>query len=228
MDIKQKIYWLMQAGITCFCSEEPKQSQASFVSTEDTPATAQATAAANQAKDLSALNTDKKDFNLSNLKKTAAHTILGVGNPKARLMCILDTPDADSDRAGQALSGAQGDLFRKMMAAIHLNPEKDVYVTYLSPWRTPGNRALTATEQALFLPFLQQEIRLVRPQKILLFGTSVAQALLGLDSLAKARGTWHHWESIPVRVTLALSLVNKNQTNRQHVWADLQEIEKSA
>ena len=225
MDIKRKLYWLKQAGISYFCAEKPLNQTPNATTTDDTPATVQATASANQANDLPTLNQDKESFNLSALKKTAAHTILGQGPHKPKLMCILEIPDTDSDRSGKTLAGAQGEQLQKMMAAIHLDITKDVYITYLSPWRTPGNRPLTEAERALFLPFLLREIQLVEPEKILLFGNSVVQALLKIDSLAKARGSWHEWEGIPTRATLALSSLKATPQRRQ-AWDDLQAVIK--
>lgn len=226
MDIQKKLCWLTRAGVTFLCGESPKNIVTTPKPADETsPATIQAAAFAVKATTLNALNKEKQDFALSSLKKTATHTILGSGPTKPKLMCLLDMPDSDSDRAGDALAGAQAEQLKKMMAAIHLDMEKDVYVTYLSPWRTPGNRPLTESERALFLPFLAQEIRLVNPQTILLFGAGLSQTLLKISTLAKARGAWHTWENHPVRVTLALGSL-KTTPLRQQAWADLQEVEK--
>ena len=91
MDIKRKLYWLKQAGISYFCAEKPLNQTPNATTTDDTPATVQATASANQANDLPTLNQDKESFNLSALKKTAAHTILGQGHHKPKLMSHIDT-----------------------------------------------------------------------------------------------------------------------------------------
>ena len=225
MDIKQKLYWLMHAGITSFCAEQPSCTHKESPSADDTPASQQATNIACKAKDLASLNADKQDFSLSSLKKTASHTILGQGPSTPRLMCIMEMPDTESDRSGQTLIGSQHEQLSKMMGAIHLDLSKDVYVTYLSPWRTPGNRPLTESERSLFLPFLEREIELVQPKVILLFGAGVANELLGTNSLAKARGQWHKWQTTPVRVTLALNTLKTTPLRRQ-AWEDLQEVEK--
>lgn len=224
MDIRQKLYWLVQAGIFCFCDEKP-HTQEEKAPTNIVPATAQAQTQATKATDLPALNHEKENCNLSSLKRTASHTVLGSGSTQPQLMCVLETPDSESDKAGLTITGAQGALLTKMMAAIGLDIQKDVYVTYLSPWRTPGNRPLTETEKNLFLPFLTREIQLIQPAHILLFGASVANALLNTDSLAKARGTWHTYQTIPTRVTLALSAITTTPARRQ-AWTDLQEIQK--
>lgn len=219
----------MQAGITTFCDEKSvarrNQHPTSAIASEDEPATAKATSQAISAQDLPTLNLEKNNFALSSLKKTATHTILGVGPLHPKLMCVLDMPDSDSDRAGVPLAGPQAELLKKMMVAIHLDITKDVYVTYLSPWRTPGNRVLTQAESALFLPFITKEIQLVQPQKLLLFGASVANCLLKVDSISKARGHWHTFQEVPTRVTLSLSSL-KTTPLRQQAWQDLQEVEK--
>ena len=226
MNIQQKLSWLIQMGVTHFCTESiQKQNSCNKPLTTDVPATEQASAQAINAVDISALNALKEDFDLSSLKKTAAHTILGRGSLKPKLMCVLEIPSADSDRSGLTLSGAQGDLLSKMMKAIHLDIEKDVYIAYLCPWRTPGNRTLTESEQALFLPFLTREIELVQPQKLLLFGAPVANALLKTGTLTKARGIWHEFQNIPTRVTLSLNAL-KTEAFKRQAWADLQEVEK--
>ena len=225
MDIRQKLYWLIQAGISTFCTDTPKHTDTSLMVQSDMPATDQASAVAHQAKDLETLNKDKQAFSFSSLKKMAAHTLLGHGPTKPKLMCILEIPDAGADKSGQIFVGAQGEQLKKMMAAIHLDIENDVYVSFLSPWRTPGNRPLTTAERALFLPFLMREIELVQPQKILLFGAGVSNSLLATESVAKARGIWHEWQGIPTRVTLAISAL-KTTPLRQQAWDDLQEVEK--
>ena len=225
MQIQKKLHWLIQMGINSFCGETPQKTLSTVLAKEDPPATLQAQTTASQAKDLPALNSEKTAFTLSSLKKTAAHTILGQGPTSPKLMCVMEAPDADTDRSGQTFSGPQGDQFSKMMQAIKLDVAHDVYLTYLSPWRTPGNRPLTETERALFLPFLLREIDLVQPQKILLFGAGVANALLKTESLAKARGQWHNYQDIPVRVTLSLSALKTTPLRRQ-AWDDLQAVEK--
>ncbi len=228
MKITQKLYWLMSMGITNFCSEKPKSHSSLKVqpsSVEESAATVAHTHAVS-AQTLAALNQEKMSFSHSSLKKTATNTVLGKGPEQPILMCISEFPDAEADKHGDPFAGPQGTLLSKMLGAIHLDPGM-TYVTYLSPWRTPGNRPLTTTEKALFLPFLEKEIQLVRPQKILIFGTNVAGALLGITSLSKARGVWHSWQDIPVRVTLPLNMV-KATPQRQQAWTDLQAVENKS
>ena len=225
MDIKQNLYWLMQMGISSFYSEKEKTSATPVSIKEEEPLTTQAQMQAAGVTTLAELNQIKMDFQLSSIRKTAAHSLLGRGPISPKLMCVLEMPDATADREGKTLAGEQIALLTKMMAAINLDIAKDVYVVYFSPWRTPGNRPLTKSEQALLLPLLEKEIQLIKPQKILLFGAGIASALLKTDSLAKARASWHYWDKIPTRVTLAPATL-KTMALKKQAWADLQALQK--
>ena len=60
------------------------------------------------------------------------------GAPAARVMVIGDAPGADEDRAGRPFAGANGQLLDKMLAAIGLSREVNVYITTIINWRTPA------------------------------------------------------------------------------------------
>ena len=221
MDIKKNLLWMIQAGITEFSTDAPSV----VVPKDDTPTTILANSEALQATNLDELNAKKAHFTECPLYKTASHTLCGKGIPFAKLMCIVTCPNADSDKSGISFSGDSGSLLSRMLKAIHLDMETQTYCTYLSPWRAPGNRKLTDSEIATLKPFLDQEIKLVQPQLMLLFGSELSSALLSVNTLSKARHTWHSYLDIPTRVSLPLDTINTT-ARRQQAWEDLQEVQK--
>ena len=74
-------------------------------------------------------------------------------------------------------------------------------------------------------PFLDKEIEFVQPKIIFLLGTELSKALLNIDTISKARHSWHTYKGIPTRVSLSLDTI-KTTTQRQQAWEDLQEIQK--
>ena len=224
MNIKKNLLWLINAGITDFAEEHPRKSVKKNPK-EDVPTSHLASSVAVSAATLDALNTQKQAFTQCPLHKTATHTLLGRGTTSPKLMCIVACPNAESDKSGTSFSGENGALLDRMLKAINLTMDTDTYCTYLSPWRAPGNRKLTDSEIAALLPFLNKEIELVKPQMILLFGAELAKALLGIDSLSKARHVWHTYQSIPARVSLSLDTM-KPTAQRKQAWEDLQEVQK--
>lgn len=242
MTIYQKLKWFLTAGITEVIGEAPVNRLhdrtpgpmtptpvAADVSPAD-PAGAdhvfseQASALAQGATDLDDLYRRRAEFDGCPLKKTAAHTLNGIGVAHPTVLCLLDTPDTADEKAGRLMSGPAGVLLDKMLAAIGLNVATNAYVSTLIPWRTPGNRPPTPVERAVCRPFWEREIALLQPKLILVFGSGPAQDVLGQASLSKARATWGDYHGIPVRATLSPAMVLKMDAHRRAAWEDLKKV----
>ncbi len=246
MNLYQKISWLLTAGITESIEETPQNRLLERQTTSDSPvkkessekesaianAAAAALQSANSCTSVQELRQRLTEFNECPLKKTAAHTMSGRGIEKKPLvMCIGDMPNAQDDRSGQIFSGEVGALLDRMLAAIGLSTDKNVYLSVLIPWRSPGNRAPTAAELAQCLPFLKKEIELVQPQTLLLFGNLVTESLLNISSVPKARGKIQTYtesqQAIPAVSTFPPIAVLNMPAHRKAVWEDLQLLKKN-
>ncbi len=245
MTLYQKLRWLTRMGVDETISEMPvnrlkKQEKKTILPVETPQATPvkpqadttlqNAIALAMSATDIASLYTHLNAFEAAPLKKTAAHTVFARANASAPLMIIGDMPEASDDLAGLPFVGEHGALLSKMMAGIGLNLETDCYLTTLIPWRAPGGRKPTSAEIAYCLPFVKRHIELVNPQFILLFGASTTGALLGIDSLSRARGTFHAYQSenlsapIPMTATFSPAYLLKNQSHKKYAWEDLKRL----
>ncbi len=210
MMIFQKLSWMTQMGIRTLCAEEPHSLMKKKPSTPPSSLT----------------QLDKSLItSKSSLSQTATNALGGIGPIPAKLMCVLESPSATEDRTGEALSGPEGDLLKKMLAAIGLDTNTQTYVTYLSPWRAPGARVLTTLETQEGLSLLQKRMELVKPQVLLLFGVAVVKALLNVP-LGQARNKPHDYKGIPTFATFAPSFLLKNTAYKKQAWADLQAFQK--
>ena len=158
-----------------------------------TEAEATARTLAAGAADLPALREIMDNFDLCPLKKTAANTVFGAGNPAAMIMLIGEAPGADEDRQGLPFVGVSGQLLDRMLASIGLDSDS-VYITNMLAWRPPGNRKPTAEETTMCLPFIRRHIELVAP-RILVFvgGTSATTLLERRDGITRMRGRWFEY-----------------------------------
>lgn len=134
-----------------------------------------------------------KDYNsyLSSWKKlsicnTASNIVPGTGVESPKLMIIAEAPDDAEDRSGIAFSGSGHQLVRQVLGAAGFKPDQ-VYLTYLSKWRPPGQRNIAKHEVSHLLPLLHEEIRLVRPRAVLALGESLASHVLGDSTSAKVK-----------------------------------------
>ncbi len=234
---------LLLFGITDWIGEKPinrfeKKAKESSVSTANTIKSLvsntdtfvmQAQSAAKSATDLSMLDTALQNFDGCSLKKTAKHTFCGIGvtqNPC--VFCVIDAPKGADEKTGQLGSGETGELLLKMLKAIHLNTETNTYLCPLIPWRLPGDRMPTETETEVCLPFLKRRIELIKPCFLLVFGQVATQALLGFESISKARQQTlvyqENNQNIKSIATFGPDMVSKAQTYRKSAWEDLQKL----
>lgn len=146
--------------------------------------------AAEQAENLDELYRALMNFNGCALKRTATHTVIADGNPRADVVILGEAPGAEEDRIGKPFVGPAGQLLDKMLAAIGLNRDL-VYISNVCFWRPPGNRRPTEAEWAACRPFTLRQLELLKPKILFLLGGSAAQQLLRRDEgITRSRGKW--------------------------------------
>ena len=126
-------------------------------------------------------------------------------------MFVGEAPGRDEDEQGLAFVGRAGQLLTKIIEAIGMKRE-DVFIANVLKCRPPNNRNPEPDEVASCRPFLDEQIRLIRPQVIVTLGTFAAQAILETDEpigrmrgpLARGQGRPRHAD-LPPGVPAALA-----------------------
>ena len=125
------------------------------------------------------------------LSESRKQTVFARGNPDASLCFIGEAPGADEDAQGSPFVGRAGQLLDRMIVAMGLSPERDAYVLNIIRCRPPENRRPEPEEVAACLPFLAEQLDLVRPKVVVALGNTAASALLGTSlGITKLRGQW--------------------------------------
>jgi uracil-DNA glycosylase family 4 len=154
---------------------------------------------------------------------TRTQTVFGVGNQQAEWLIVGEAPGADEDRQGEPFVGRAGQLLNSMLRAIGLTREQ-VYIANVLKCRPPGNRDPTPTEAAQCLPFLEQQIALLKPKLMLAVGRIAAQNLLRTDvALGKLRLEVHRFglSQVPLVVTYHPGYLLRTPTDKRKAWEDL-------
>ncbi|HEY3919125.1 MAG TPA: uracil-DNA glycosylase [Stellaceae bacterium] len=187
---------------------------------------------AEAATTLAELETAVSSFEGCALRKTATHTVFADGTPHAPVMIIGEAPGADEDRIGKPFVGRSGQLLDRMLAAIGLDRQRNVYITNILFWRPPGNRKPTEAEIALCLPFVWRHIAIGAPQFVLLAGGTATSAILGrAEGITKLRGRWFDLavpgrdRPIPALTTYHPSFLLRTPTRKSEIWRDLLELQ---
>ena len=163
------------------------------------------------------------------LAKARTNTVFSRGNPDAELMFVGEGPGADEDAQGEPFVGKAGQLLDKMIAGMGFGRD-DVYIANIVKCRPPGNRPPEPLEMATCLPYLTEQIELVRPKAIVALGATALRGLLGPgDGITKVRGTWKLYRAtIPVMPTFHPAYVLRTPTPevKGMVWSDLKQVLK--
>jgi uracil-DNA glycosylase family 4 len=186
----------------------------------------EAEALAAAAKTLEELKSALESFKGLSLKRTATSTVFADGSAQARVMVIGDAPGADEDRAGIPFAGANGQLLDKMLGAIGLRREENVYMATVLNWRTPGNRAPSQSEIDLSLPFIKRHIALMNPAVLVFIGGAAAKMLLDTkEPVSRLRGKWLAYGDIPAIVIYHPEYLIQSPTQKKVAWEDLQMLQ---
>jgi uracil-DNA glycosylase len=162
-----------------------------------------------------------KECQKCSLGTTRNKFVYGVGNPNARLMFIGEAPGAQEDMQGEPFVGAAGQLLDKIMAAIQLT-RKDVFIANVLKCRPPNNRDPLPEEIELCIPYLHEQIRLIKPKLLCALGRISSQALLQTTTpLGKLRNQWHDYHGIPMLVTFHPAALLRFPANKRECWEDM-------
>jgi uracil-DNA glycosylase len=157
------------------------------------------------------------------LCNTRTQTVFGVGNQAAQWLIVGEAPGAEEDRQGEPFVGRAGQLLNSMLHAIGL-PREQVYIANVLKCRPPGNRDPSAAEAAECLPYLEQQIALLKPKVMLAVGRIAAQNLLRTDvTLGRLRQQVHVFGAsrVPLVVTYHPAYLLRTPTDKRKAWEDL-------
>jgi uracil-DNA glycosylase family 4 len=165
------------------------------------------------------------------LSTTRTQTVFARGNPAARVAFVGEAPGADEDAQGIPFVGRAGQLLDRMIGAMGLDPARDVYVCNILKCRPPGNRRPEPEEMAACLPYLDEQLALVRPRVIVALGNTAVAGLLGTKlGITKLRGQWKLYRGILLMPTYHPSYLlrpSPQQTEaKRQAWEDLQLVMK--
>ena len=147
--------------------------------------------------------------------------VFGIGNPRARLMCIGEAPGRDEDLKGEPFVGPAGQLLDKILAAIGFQRD-EVYIANVLKCRPPGNQDPEPDEIAACRPYLMQQIEILRPGVILCLGRVAAQAVLQTtEAVGALRGTVHTLGDARVVATYHPAALLRDVNLKRLAWADV-------
>jgi len=110
------------------------------------------------------------------------------GNPEAPLMFVGEAPGFHEDRQGLPFVGAAGQLLDTMLGSIGLDRSR-CSICNVIKCRPPGNRDPMPDEIEACRPFLEAQLRFIRPRVVVTLGNFATRFILAKQvSISRVRG----------------------------------------
>jgi DNA polymerase len=147
------------------------------------------------------------------------------GNPFSELCFVGEGPGADEDAQGEPFVGKAGQLLDRMIAAMGYARD-DVYICNIVKCRPPDNRKPEPDEMAACIPYLHEQLALVKPRAIIALGATAVQGLTGTtEGITRLRGKWRLYKgTTPIMPTFHPAYLLRTPAAKRDVWSDLQDV----
>ncbi len=103
------------------------------------------------------------------LRDGATQLVFGEGDPDAVIYFLGEGPGYHEDRLGRPFVGMAGKLLDEVNSTIGLK-RSDVYISNVVRFRPPSNRDPEESEIAAFQPYVDEEIKIIKPKVIVTLG----------------------------------------------------------
>ena len=117
------------------------------------------------------------------LYKHRKNPVPGEGNLNAKIVFIGEAPGAKEDEEGRPFVGAAGKLLTTLLENIGLKRE-NVFITNVVKCRPPHNRDPLDDEINACLPYLMEQINIIKPKIIVTLGRISTRTIFQLGGLA--------------------------------------------
>jgi uracil-DNA glycosylase family 4 len=151
--------------------------------------------------------------------------VFGQGNPSAELMFVGEAPGSEEDEQGLAFVGRAGQLLTDIIEKGMKMKRSDVFIANVLKCRPPQNRNPEPDEILSCQPFLEAQIRAIRPRVLVGLGKFAAQWLLRTaEPISRIRGRLGERDGIPVMPTYHPAYLLRNPAGKKDVWEDMKAV----
>ena len=152
--------------------------------------------------------------------------VFGQGNKEAKVMLIGEGPGADEDREGIPFVGKAGQLMNKALIGLGIKRE-ELSIANIVKCRPPSNRVPEQEEAEACLNYLRNQVVLVKPEIIVLLGSTALKNILGKEySITASRGKWVERKGIWYMPTWHPAALLRDENKKIEFWNDLKEVKK--
>ena len=155
------------------------------------------------------------------LCETRTNVVVGVGNPRSKVMFIGEGPGENEDLQGEPFVGRGGQLLDKMLAAVDLDRKTNVYIANIVKCRPPKIRDPLPEEQEACIGWLRNQVALIRPKIIVCLGRIAAMRIIKPDmKITREHGQFFEKNGTLMMATLHPAALLRNPNQKPAAFED--------
>jgi len=158
------------------------------------------------------------------LGRTRTNIVIGRGNINAPIMFIGEGPGEHEDVQGMPFVGPSGQLLDLLLQALMFKPD-DYYIANVVKCRPPNNRVPNDKEAEKCLPYLRNQVALIRPRLIVCLGSIAAKYIIARDvKITQIRGQWIERKGYWIMPTFHPAALLRDQSKKELLFKDIKEV----
>ena len=191
------------------------------------------------AHDMDSLAEEVKNCRKCGLGHARLNAVFGVGTYKAKVVFVGEGPGFQEDHQGEPFVGRSGQLLDKILETVLGLKRSDVYIANIvkcHPMKNPENpeahgndRPPTTEEMSACRPYLEEQLRFIKPACIVILGSVPTKVLLNTDkgiSLVRGRSYDYPVEIVPGRPIKVIPTYHpaallRNPNLKRDTWEDM-------
>lgn len=159
------------------------------------------------------------------LSETRTHVVFGDGNRNAEVLFIGEGPGEQEDLSGVPFVGRGGKLLDDMLSIIDLD-RTNIYIANMVKCRPPKNRDPLNVEQEACIPYLRNQVALLRPKIIVCLGRIAAQKIIGGDfKITRDHGQWFERSGVFMMALYHPAALLRDPRRRPETFVDLKTLQ---
>jgi len=175
----------------------------------------------NKLERLAILRARVETCTLCPLSQARKNMVFGEGNENCSIAFVGEAPGREEDERGLPFVGLAGQLLTRAIEAIGMQ-RKDVYIANIIKCRPPNNRVPRESEIASCLPYLLEQLSIIRPSVIGLLGAVATQSLLKVHApMFKLRGKVLRHSGMTLLPTYHPAALLRNPNLKKSFWEDM-------
>lgn len=173
------------------------------------------------------LKTECEKCKKCSLCETRNNVVFGVGNKNAEVLFIGEGPGENEDLQGEPFVGRGGQLLDKMLDAVDLNRNKNIYIANIVKCRPPQNRDPLLNEQEACIDWLRNQVLLIKPKIIVCLGRIAAMKIIKPEfKIMKEHGRFFKKGNIWMMATPHPAALLRNSSNKPAAFEDFLKLQE--